>query len=105
MAGEYAQDQTGDTPRPPIDGSLIDGSLGAASPVLVGGLVAGRGGPADDAVEWTLWPVEVYASGALLRVRLTRLGPWREFAEPWTLHTTVTVPASLAEHYRERSSL
>ena len=44
-----------------------------------------------------LWPVEVYAAGALLRVRVTPLGPWREY-EDRELFRTVALPSVGNEH-------
>jgi hypothetical protein len=76
------------------------GELSGAAPLLCGALIGGRVGP--EPVEWVLWPVEVYAVGALLRTRLTPLGPWREYDdESWALQRTVMPPAIWAEHHDE----
>lgn len=74
--------------------------LSGAVPVLCGDLVGGQVGP--EPVEWALWPVEVYAAGALLRIRVTPLGPWRDYDDtPEELFATVIPPASWAAHHEE----
>jgi hypothetical protein len=74
--------------------------LSGAAPVLCGELVGDQVGP--EPVEWVLWPVEVYASGAVLRVRLTPLGPWRGYDDAsGALFRTVVPPGSWAEHHDE----
>lgn len=61
--------------------------------MLCGGLVGNQVGP--EPVEWVLWPVEVYASGAVLRVRLPPLGPGWEYDDAsGALVCTVVPPAA-----------
>jgi hypothetical protein len=46
-------------------------------PVLVGSLESGE----SSGIKWARWPIEVYAEGCLVRLRLVPTGPWREYPD------------------------
>lgn len=60
-------------------------SYSPAIPALLGQLTSGE----KSNVEWALWPIEVYSSGCLIRLRLAPLGKWREYADFRHLTSTI----------------
>lgn len=56
-----------------------------AIPALVGNLLSGT----SEQVVWVVWPLEVYPSGCLVRLRLAPEGTWQEYEDFRTLAATV----------------
>jgi hypothetical protein len=66
-----------------------------AIPTLVGEFVSGK----SSQIAWAVWPLEVYPSGCLVRLRLAPTGARREYEDFRTLAATVQ-PLSGLEHER-----
>ena len=70
-------------------------STSPAIPTLIGQLTTGE----QSNVEWALWPIEVYSSGCLIRLRLAPLGKWHEYDDFRHLTSTIHLVDGLEDEH------